>query len=523
MGAMRFRFVTIVILVALFGVDGDAWAQRRGGGRRGGASRSSHRSSVRASNRRPRSVPRNRATSSASRAGSRSTVRDSRRTYTRPTHYGSVRHGSSYTRSRYGRPLGGTRSWSRPPVVGGVQGPRGGEARVVRGPAGAAGRIEGPRGGEVVGARGPRRGAVRVEGPRGRAGAVVWGPHGVVGGARGPYGGVMAGAGNWRRGGMVRWRPTDFTSIVIGGSTYYGWGGYCYRRVYHDGDLVYVGIRAPVGWFVATLPVDCNEVTYEGNTYYYYDDVYYLASEESDRAGYIVTDPPPGAATESVGADEPNPFDILRQMSDYLGSVPQLAVEATDTIDDISANGARVQLATTRRIVLVRPDRLHVDVVGDITDRRIVFSGTTLSWHDRGSRTWGTAETPGGIDAMIDWVAETHGMTIPLADLFCSTPYDAVVPATETGRYLGTSDVEGATCHHLAFEGRHIDWQVWIEVGSRPFPRKFAITYKEAPRVPRYRAVLRNWDASPRVDSALFVFQPPSDAERVEMLPIRRR
>ena len=40
-------------------------------------------------------------------------------------------------------------------------------------------------------------------------------------------------------------------------------------------------------------------------------------------------------------------------------------------------------------------------------------------------------------------------------------------------------------CHHLAFEQATIDWQLWIDAGKDPLPRKLVITYKTEDEVPQ--------------------------------------
>ena len=46
--------------------------------------------------------------------------------------------------------------------------------------------------------------------------------------------------------------------------------------------------------------------------------------------------------------------------------------------------------------------------------------------------------------------------------------------------FLWLSKVQGQLCHHLAFRQEDIDWQIWIENGPTPLPRKFLITDKKA-------------------------------------------
>ncbi len=92
----------------------------------------------------------------------------------------------------------------------------------------------------------------------------------------------------------------------------------------------------------------------------------------------------------------------------------------------------------------------------------------------------------------------------------------------QRGEYLGIHEAAGVPCHHLTFEQATIDWQLWIDAGKDPLPRKLVITYKTEDEVPQYTATIRKWNLEPRLPDALFVFTPPDGAARVEVAGIRR-
>ena len=534
---MRYRSpsqsLTIAVALAIgVLIVSDVVAQRRGGGRRGGGSSRSMGA------RRAGSVRYGSRGSRSSRSG-RTTNRERRpsRGYGRPSRptsgYGSVRHASRY----YG---GNARSAG---LGGRPRTPQPGAGRITRPTAvrpalrnrtGVGGKntsrdrsrtpshLEGRSGRDASIVRGPRRGAAKIEGRFGREAAVVWGPHGAVVAGRGPHGGFVGGAGHHFRGGVAVVRPNDCTSIVIGGHSYYGWGGHCYRRVYHNGELCYVGIRPPVGWFVSVLPNDCETLVYNDITYYHYDDLYYIQQGQGEDAGYAIAEPPVGLAdlASETATEGQNPFTILKQMSDFLGKIQRFSVRVSDTADETSESGPMIQITTDRTIRVARPSRLQVDVSGDRAERRIVYDGRAVSWHDVQQETYGILEAPDNLDEMLDFLAEQYGATIPIADLFYSDSYNAMIPASETGRYLGHQAVGGIDCHHLAFEGGVIDWQVWIDTGEQPLPHKLVITYKLSNGNPRYRAILKDWNLAPEFSERHFEFRPPPDAKRLDVLPV---
>ncbi len=89
----------------------------------------------------------------------------------------------------------------------------------------------------------------------------------------------------------------------------------------------------------------------------------------------------------------------------------------------------------------------------------------------------------------------------------------------QQGAYIGLHRVDGRPCHHLASRQPSCDWQIWIEDGATPWPRKMVITYKNQPSMPRFAVRFVEWDASHAMNEELFTFVAPADATKVEMAP----
>ena len=87
----------------------------------------------------------------------------------------------------------------------------------------------------------------------------------------------------------------------------------------------------------------------------------------------------------------------------------------------------------------------------------------------------------------------------------------------QRGVYLGVHEAAGVPCHHLSFEQATIDWQLWIDAGKDPVPRKLVIAYKAEDEVPQYAVTFRKWNLEAKVPDELFRFEPPEGARRVEI------
>jgi hypothetical protein len=106
---------------------------------------------------------------------------------------------------------------------------------------------------------------------------------------------------------------------------------------------------------------------------------------------------------------------------------------------------------------------------------------------------------------------------VPLADFLYADVYDRQMSDVQRGVYLGVHEAAGVPCHHLSFEQATIDWQLWIDAGPDPLPRKLVIAYKTEDEVPQYSVTIRKWNVKADLPEALFRFTPPAGAKRIDI------
>jgi hypothetical protein len=167
--------------------------------------------------------------------------------------------------------------------------------------------------------------------------------------------------------------------------------------------------------------------------------------------------------------------------------------------------------------VLRRPDRLAGDATGDAIHRSFYYDGRTFSAIDKEQNVWASGTVPPTIDDALDWVFDQTGTVVPLADFLYADVYSRLMGSVQRGVYLGLHDVGGVPCHHLSFEQATIDWQLWIDAGPEPLPRKLVIAYKTEDEVPQYSVTIHKWNLSAKVPDQAFRFTPPDGAIRVDV------
>ena len=186
---------------------------------------------------------------------------------------------------------------------------------------------------------------------------------------------------------------------------------------------------------------------------------------------------------------EPRADAALRKMSAALGGARSFSFRAVATMDEAVAPGRTAQFSRETRVIVRRPDALFAQSQQGDDVVTLCYLGRNLTLFDKAPNTYAAAEVPGRIDAMLDDVAERHGLTLPLADLLFADPYQMLTVDAEAGRYVGVHEVDGIQCHHLLFTQEALDWQIWIDAGHvPPCPRKIVIDYKNVPQRPQFTA-----------------------------------
>ncbi len=211
---------------------------------------------------------------------------------------------------------------------------------------------------------------------------------------------------------------------------------------------------------------------------------------------------------------------ILREMSAYLSAATAFTFHADVTYDNVVDDSQMIQYGGTAEVSVRRPDRLRAEYRGDERRSSVVIDGRTATIYDLAMNVYSVTEVPAGLDAAVDHIFDEYGFSVPIADFVYADPYHALTEFVDSGFWVGLHSVDGTPCHHLAFSQETIDWQIWIEDGPRPVPRKLVITYKDEPGAPQYTARLSRWDLQSRLSNHYFEFHPPIGADEIEFMAV---
>lgn len=226
---------------------------------------------------------------------------------------------------------------------------------------------------------------------------------------------------------------------------------------------------------------------------------------------------PPGGKAPDI---TPETNAAVGAMCDFLKKQKAVAVTVEVAREQVYPNGQTVQLTRRLDVAVKRPDKLFIRITGDERDRVFVYDGKTVAMADLDKGTYAVLDAPPTIDAMLAMLAHQYGLSAPTSDFLYSEPCAALLDDVKTGDLLGRHLAAGRPCLHLAFTQNDADWQLWVEDGKQPLPRKLVINDKEKMGWPQYSATFTHFDLHPRFPAGLFRFTPAKNARKIDFVPL---
>ena len=225
----------------------------------------------------------------------------------------------------------------------------------------------------------------------------------------------------------------------------------------------------------------------------------------------------PGAAAQqpaATAAVEPGAMAALDRMGAYLRTLKAFQVEAATTREDVQDDGQKIQVGGVTHLVALMPDRLRAEVASDRHDRLYLYDGKTFTLWAQRVNYYATVPAPPTIAQLADRLEEKYGIEVPLVGLFRWGAAGWSPAAITAAMDVGPSQVGGTTCEQYAFRQDGLDWQIWIQQGDYPLPRKLVLTTLTDEARPQFTATY-TWNLAPSFNDAAFTFDPPSGAARI--------
>jgi hypothetical protein len=223
------------------------------------------------------------------------------------------------------------------------------------------------------------------------------------------------------------------------------------------------------------------------------------------------------AAATSDAARADDSAALLKAMADYTAAQKSITATFDSNIEVITSELQKIQFASSGQLKMTRPDKLRVKRTGGYADVELIYDGKTVSLYGNNAKAYVQTDAPGTIDQLVDAIQTRTGGAMPGTDLLLSNSYDVLTSDVIEGHHVGQGVVDGVECEHLAFRGHDTDWQIWIQTGAQPIPRKYVITSKTLAGAPQYTLRIKDWKTDAIADADAFTFKPPEGATKASL------
>ena len=217
------------------------------------------------------------------------------------------------------------------------------------------------------------------------------------------------------------------------------------------------------------------------------------------------------------GMIEDGAIDAIKEMSNFLMTAKTLAITSQGSLDVVTNDGQRIQLDGTTEYKIRRPGFV-IDYNSDIKSRRFIYDGKTFTVYSPKLGYYASVAAPATNREVLDTIYNKFGIQLPLEDLFRwgdGSNADRI-QALKSAYEVGSATIDGVPTDHFAFREADVDWEVWIQQGDQPWPRKLVIIDRTDPARPTFTARL-NWQFNPVFTDADFTFVPDANAKRIQM------
>ena len=209
-----------------------------------------------------------------------------------------------------------------------------------------------------------------------------------------------------------------------------------------------------------------------------------------------------------------------KRRSIFLGTLRTFSVKGLATTEEVLPQGLKVRHDTNATMEVARPDHVRAEQTSDRRHRQIVYDGKTFTVYSKSSGYYAQAPENVTIYALAGKLEGEYAVELPLLDLFAWADDKAQRPAFQIARVVGLSTIAGVPCDQYAFRQEGAEWQVWIQRGAQPLPRRVVVTSLRSEARPQYTADYE-WTLDAPIADAAFKFTPPAGAISVPLSRVK--
>jgi hypothetical protein len=216
---------------------------------------------------------------------------------------------------------------------------------------------------------------------------------------------------------------------------------------------------------------------------------------------------------------QPEAEKVLKSLQNYMSTLETVEIEAVITEDEVFNDTHKLQFSGILKVLVRRqPSQLSLITNSDYRNTRAYLNKNTFTVFDEDVNVYAQAHAPGTLKEALTRLNTEYNIIQPGSELFSGQAYELLVEKASKVIYVGTGNVNGTSCHHLAGILPDMDWQLWVRAEGDPILCKYILTDRDIPLAPQYSMTFTKWKTNTELTDKQFEFQPPADAEAIEII-----
>ncbi len=221
-----------------------------------------------------------------------------------------------------------------------------------------------------------------------------------------------------------------------------------------------------------------------------------------------------GFFTTTVGAQDPDPMDLVRRMGNEISALQSYSISGDAYADARLDAGLIIEHSSQATMQVRMPDTVRITNRSSEDSKVLFFKSGSLTVYTQSKNFYGQIEVPEGTTSALDYAVSELGIDLPMLDFLSGKVAERMLANAPDVMYLGTSLIRSKIYEHVVIRSEDIDVHLWIAAESPHLPGKMAISAKWDGGSPR-TVVFMEWDTAPDFSTDDLQFEPPKDATRI--------
>lgn len=211
---------------------------------------------------------------------------------------------------------------------------------------------------------------------------------------------------------------------------------------------------------------------------------------------------------------------IMQRMSSTLKNINSCSVHVQAFYDTPTDDLGLIKRSKDEMVYAHFPDKLMIDNKEDNERHSLLYDGKNLVYYSYQNNSYSRIDSvPATILETIQLLSKTYGIEVPAADYFYPSFVDDIKSTAIILKLIGSSNVNGEECFHIAGKDSTMSYQFWIKNDAFFLPVKMAIVYNNRPGSPQYEAIYSGWNLNADVPASVFEFVVPPNAQKITIKP----